>query len=259
MFKRKGFTLTEMMIALAILGVLTALVLPMINGNAPSRNRMMMKKAYYTIEDVVRSLINDEEYYSSLGSDGSTYVGFDDLENGASCSGNSCAGLHKFPALFSRQLNVDGEVSYGGAGSTIAYFTTSDGMQWTVSSEQMSTPPAEITDIEPGSNQVVQTIIVDVNGNKKPNCIEGEDSCTSGSSKGVDRFKVYVSQSGKVIPAYGQSWFEDAISIDASVSDGAHVNNSSYGGGSYGGGHSGGSYGGSYGGSGSSSGGSYGN
>ena len=255
MFKRKGFTLTEMMIALAILGILTALVLPMINGNAPSRNRMMMKKAYYTIEDIVRSLINDEGYYSELGSDGSTYVGFDNLENGAQCSGNSCSGLHKFPALFSEQLNVDGDVSYGGAGSTIAYFTTSDGMQWTVSSELMSTPPAEITDIEPGNNQVVQTIVVDVNGNKKPNCIEGEGSCVNRSSKGVDQFKVYVSKSGKVIPAYGQSWFEDAISIDSSVSDGRHVNNGSYGGGSYGGGHSGGSYGGS----GSSSGGSYGN
>lgn len=214
MIKKRGFTLTELMVALAVLGVLTALVLPMINNNAPSRNRMMMKKAYYTIEDVVHNLINNEQYYPSASYEGSNYVGFDNLEN--TCTEGTCMEYNKFPKLFSTQLNVDGDISFDGTGSSIVTFKTTDGMTWIIMSENMSVPPSEITDIEPGNNQVIQTITVDVNGDKAPNCYQGLSGCSS-RTKDFDQFRVYVTPYGKVIPVSGQSWFENAISIDSSV------------------------------------------
>lgn len=215
MFKRKGFTLIELMLALTILGILTALVLPMLNNNSPSRNRMMMKKAYYTIEDVVSNLINDESLYPEIGVNG-TYVGFDNLEN--TCGTDTCSSYNKFPKLFVKQLNVDGDVSYSGSGtSRTATFRTSDGMNWTVQGGQVLVIPNVITDVEPDAKKIVQTITVDVNGDKKPNCVEGENGCDGGDFKDIDRFKVYVTARGKIVPAANQSWFEDAISIDSSV------------------------------------------
>ena len=219
MIKRKGFTLTELMIALAVLGVLSAIVLPMLNGNTPSRNRMMMKKAYYTIEDVVRDLINDESLYPEVGTSG-TYVGFDNTDN--ACTGSeSCGGNKKFPTLFAKKLNVDGDVSIilPTTNSGRARFKTNDGMDWTVLSQKTSSIPSVITDVEPDASQYIQIITVDVNGDKKPNCLQSSSNDCNAGSKGrdVDQFSVYVTARGKIVPAANQPWFEDAISIDSSV------------------------------------------
>ena len=56
----KGFTLTELMIALAVLGILVAVVTPAIMRARPNKNKMMVKKTFYTVENIVSSLINDE-------------------------------------------------------------------------------------------------------------------------------------------------------------------------------------------------------
>lgn len=215
MRKFKAFTLTELMIALTVIGVLSALVLPMLSNNSPNRNKMMMKKAYYTITDVVNDLINDTTLYPEIDSSGNEYVGFDNTQN--VCGTEDCSGTHKFPDLFSKQLNIDGDITYSGTGNNVAKFTTNDGMNWTVESSKPADVPTEITDIEPGANQVVQTITVDVNGDKKPNCWQGTDSACSDRTDGFDQFKVYVSKTGKVIPMKGQDWFVEAIGVGSDL------------------------------------------
>lgn len=64
----KGFTLTELMIALAVLGILVAVVTPAIMRARPNKNKMMVKKTFYTAENIISSLINDETLYPDLRS-----------------------------------------------------------------------------------------------------------------------------------------------------------------------------------------------
>ena len=44
---KKAFTLAEVMVTLAVFGVLAALLLPAIANVRPNKNKVMFKKAYY--------------------------------------------------------------------------------------------------------------------------------------------------------------------------------------------------------------------
>lgn len=81
----KGFTLTELMIALAVLGILVAVVTPAIMRARPNKNKMMVKKTFYTVENIVSSLINDETLYPDLRS------GCGDNEEAAGAEHTPCA------------------------------------------------------------------------------------------------------------------------------------------------------------------------
>ena len=63
MTKFKGFTLSEVLIAMLVLGIIVSASVPVILKLAPNKNVAMIKKAYYTTETVVNGLINDQYYY----------------------------------------------------------------------------------------------------------------------------------------------------------------------------------------------------
>ena len=62
----KGFTLTELMVALAVIGILVAVVTPAIMKTRPNKNKMMVKKTFYTTEQIVANLINDARLYPDM-------------------------------------------------------------------------------------------------------------------------------------------------------------------------------------------------
>lgn len=61
--KRKAFTLSELLIALGVIGVLTAIVMPIVFSLAPDQNTLMAKRAFYTTETVISNLMNDNLCY----------------------------------------------------------------------------------------------------------------------------------------------------------------------------------------------------
>ncbi len=61
---KKAFTLAEIMIVLTIIGVLTAILLPVAFQSAPDENVMKFKKANNTLGSVIRELVNSDAYYS---------------------------------------------------------------------------------------------------------------------------------------------------------------------------------------------------
>ena len=64
-FKRnlKGFTLAEVMIVLTVIGVLTAILLPVARQSMPDENLMKFKKAHNTLGTVIRELVTSDKYY----------------------------------------------------------------------------------------------------------------------------------------------------------------------------------------------------
>ena len=63
MHLKKGFTLSEVMVTLGVLGVLAAILIPAITKVTPSTERVMFKKAHATLEKAVSEMIEDETNY----------------------------------------------------------------------------------------------------------------------------------------------------------------------------------------------------
>ena len=72
---KKSFTLAEIMIALTIIGIITAILLPVAIQTTPNEKVMKFKKANATLAKVINELVTSGEYYApgDLGrkSDGS--------------------------------------------------------------------------------------------------------------------------------------------------------------------------------------------
>ena len=63
MKKKNGFTLAEAMITIAIIGVVSALVLPAVNKLRPDEKKMMYLQAYDTLSQVVMNIAGNKELY----------------------------------------------------------------------------------------------------------------------------------------------------------------------------------------------------
>jgi len=61
----KAFTLAEIMIVLSVVGILTAILLPVAFHSAPDENIMKFKKANNTLGIVIRELVNSDKYYAN--------------------------------------------------------------------------------------------------------------------------------------------------------------------------------------------------
>lgn len=211
---KKGFTLSELMIAITVLGILCAAILPALLNNNPNQNKMMMKKAYYLTSEVVSELINNPSLYPIKNTSGTNFE-FNEFANteAVEIGTTSYSGVTKFPMLFAKLINTDD--SPGTTCSNLCYdkstnsscttFTSQDGMDWCINS--LSASPTEYF------------ITVDVNADKKPNCYQGDSSTTcSGRTKSLDRLIMKVGTDGGIRLLSGQSWAKEAISVSSDLS-----------------------------------------
>lgn len=211
--KKKGFTLTELMVALAIVGILCAILLPVVHNILPNQNTVMAKRTYYTVQQVVSDLINDDSCYPDMSMGNPPVVGFNYLGADDNCIGYTSEDTNselKFLKLFSNRL--DGTLDTSSTPNTL---TTKDGVKWYFCSQDFAST---------GDTDSHQTIAIDVNGDDKPNCAQDPPDCNNVIAKcaedrtgGFDQYTVDIYADGRL--EIRDTWAKDAININKDLND----------------------------------------
>ena len=183
-YKENAFTLAEILIVIAVIGVLSVFVLSSLSNATPDKNKVMFKKAYSITERTVQELINDETLYpynqDLWGFMNAIQVQIPGEAIGQRTVANSG---DKFAVLFKDKLNV---VESSPKTNHNYVFTTTDGITWTI-------PDGAFTRSSNANNAKV--ITVDVNGNSKgANCYASDNL----QDHDCDQFRILVYFDGKV-------------------------------------------------------------
>lgn len=228
----KGFTLAELMVALAVIGIIVAVVTPAIVKTRPNKNKMMVKKTYYTVENIVSSLINDEKLYPDkrdfcyLDESDSEHDmcrwGFDD-DSEVEYEGEKYQGKEKFIKLFANKLNVkEDDVDFD---LQKAIYYTYDGVKWDLSGLMKADDLVWITDSdgvgtfdETSPKSGLGKILIDVNGDEEPNklCdhifqVNGPNDC--------DQYEIQILANGKMRINPDHTRAIDYVTINTSIKD----------------------------------------
>lgn len=197
MISKKGFTLSEVMITLGLIGVLSAILIPTVTKITPSNNKVMLRKANYTLQKTISTMINDDTNYPPDQTGTSTDTPPATVERGFNYTAiptgsNVPTGNNKFCYLFTQSLNTVETVDCT-VGSTWA-FSTTDGILWTVYSTGFNLNAGDFSST---------LVTVDVNGAKTPNCNEdGLSNPTVSACVGTkidpDTFQFGIRYDGKI-------------------------------------------------------------
>lgn len=225
MKKLKGFTLTELMVAMGVIGILVAVVTPAIMKTRPNKNKMMIKKSFYTAEQIVSTLINDERLYPDMkeicdrgvveGEDPTkVYCAFGfDYDNSVKYEGETYAGNTKFTDLFVSRLNVKTEDA-----TNHIYYTT-DGIKWDLSQTigKWTKGKDRAGKFDDQTNAAgIGKITVDVNGDEAPNCRESNENC---SADDFDQYVIEILATGKMRIDPADAKAVDYATINTSIKD----------------------------------------
>ena len=212
MRRLKGFTLTELMIALAVIGILVAIVTPTIMKTRPNKNKMMIKKTYYTTEQIIATLINDARLYPDMreacetGAESSENYycawGFD-ADDSVTYEGETFNGNTKFEGLFRSKLNVK-------SGNGAVFYTT-DGVKWDLSGTEGAWTKRVVSGPQ---NAGIGEILIDVNGDGGPNARENASSADE-----FDQYVIEVMATGKMKVADEDAKAIEYVTINTSIRD----------------------------------------
>ncbi len=234
----KGFTLSEILIAMLVLGIIVAASVPIILNLTPNKNVIMMKKAYYATENIVHSLINDQNYYPDMTAncirpDGTLkdsgvedcFYGFDYAPAGIHIpelgAAVTVATTNKLQCLFASKLNIKEDLADVCAG-TETIVTTMDGMSWKI--DGLSNGPADGTiqiDVD-GINKGVHAYHITPTATPtSPTglCADADtwspatcnSALTARAKKNFDRIQITISRDGKLSIEDNQEEFAKII------------------------------------------------
>lgn len=200
--KKNGFTLAELVVALGVIGIITALIVPAAHKLMPDNNKVLYLKAYDTISTTIDGLKNNSKLYPICSKDNIDCASHplfsnrkpllapfnaanDDRFEGKTKLCNLLA--FSFDDLNNANCKSDRYTYDASTFDNNVSFVSKNGMQWIVSPYEYSFDAA---------NANFQTDIwVDINGSAEPNCIY------SANCQKPDRFKFMVAADGTIVQA----------------------------------------------------------
>lgn len=200
--QKNGFTLTEMLITISIIGIVAAIAVPSVTRVVPDKYKPKVLKTYQTISKTTSELLADEGLYyrkdpstatqSDINTDGTLKtstqygcIGLNCTETPLSYTGyndsTKYSGICKYPNLMATMLSSD-TPTLCTASTLYSSFKTSDGTLIDIKS-------ITGTSAEDGYNVEID---IDQSSNGK-NCVYNKTSC-----KNPDQFKFIVDGDGNV-------------------------------------------------------------
>ncbi len=165
---KKGFSFGEMLATIIIIGIVSALSIPIISQSLSNQNKSLYRSAFQSVETIVSELVNDVTLYPSGEFSNNTFCSnFFSLVNSIGYSDSNCANN------FSSNI------------PDIPNGETTNGMRWYFLEKDF-----ESDECPDGASGECIKISVDVNGKS------GANTTTSGSNR--DIFDIYISKDGKV-------------------------------------------------------------
>ena len=156
--KRKGFTLAEILIALAIVGSVAAISIPMVHRIMPDKDKAIVLKVFKTVNEINDELINDPTMYRFNVDCQQHILQCSDRPLNLPDSDTIHNGNRKYPQLLSERLNLSDTIQANGNTYT---FTTSDGVDWSLS----------------GTATNGYTLTIDTNNPQREDCSYNSSSC----------------------------------------------------------------------------------
>lgn len=183
--KKFGFTLAEMVIAIAVVGVLAAASVPLVNSIIPDREKVQVLKAYKQLKSINQEIISNPSIYDPndpidpnnqqrqglLNTD--PPLGWrptnEDLRNFIN-NNNGNNNNSKYSAILADYLKAE-DYNYDNDNNN-GSFTTPDGMLWIVEDEDNG-----IISITIDTKNIINN--ENNNADNTPNCSYGEQNCNS--------------------------------------------------------------------------------
>ncbi len=205
---KKGFTLQELLISLAVIGVVSAIALPSLMRIQPDKSKTMYMKAYNTLTTLTDEILSDPGlYYTTYNISGNTNC------EGLACTGSAtsytpcdgdwkCTGNAKFPAIFATKVNYTNRAN----SNNIVTFTTTDGINWSFTPDTST------------SGKIMYDVIINV----KPTDSTGNNPCLySTTCLKPNQFKFRIDNDGGIRPAdaLGMAYLQNPTETRSGTTD----------------------------------------
>ena len=177
MKNKKAMTLSEVLISLAVVGILAMILVPLLTKTTANKERFLYKKAVNTMQNAVAAVMNENGVVNSANF-------WPELTN-------ETTGENLRKAIAKKIVTLQGASNSEGTGIESPDFVSNDGMIWW-----------GLPDHWPEDQNYID-VNVDVNGQKGTNLASSEAGVYGETNLKPDQFRIRIMKDGRVmIPMY---------------------------------------------------------